>query len=57
MATLVQALPVTGSCSDSCSMSRPLCTGMLGCVRPTCADFKPLCNERTIAGVTYTYAA
>jgi hypothetical protein len=50
MATLVQALPPTGSCAVSCPLSRPLCNGTLGCVRPTCADVKPLCNRGTDAG-------
>jgi hypothetical protein len=51
MATLVDALPATGSCTVSCPFGRPLCNGTLGCVRPTCADFKPLCNNKTDAGM------
>jgi hypothetical protein len=50
MATLAQALPATGSCTGGCPFGRPLCNGTLGCVRPTCADFKPLCNNITDAG-------
>jgi hypothetical protein len=50
MVTLVQALPETGSCAHGCPLSRPLCNGALGCVQPTCADFKPLCNDKTGAG-------
>jgi hypothetical protein len=50
MATLVQALPAMGSCAGGCPLSRPLCNGTLGCVRPTCADVKPLCNDNTDAG-------
>jgi hypothetical protein len=50
MATLVQALPATGSCAGGCPFGRPLCKGMLGCVSPTCDDVKPLCNDNTDAG-------
>jgi hypothetical protein len=58
MATLVQVLPAYGSCAGGCSMPRPLwkeTKGTLGCVRPTCADVKPLCNNITDAGALTRY--
>jgi hypothetical protein len=55
MATLAQALPATGSCAGGCPFGRPLCNGTRGCVRPTCADFKPLCNNNTDAGALARY--
>ncbi len=56
IATLAQALhlPATSSCAGeergSCPLSRPLCNGTLGCVRPTCGDVTPLCNDNTDTG-------
>jgi hypothetical protein len=56
MATLAQVLhlPATSSCAGeergSCPLSRPLCNGTLGCVRPTCGDVTPLCNDNTDTG-------
>ncbi len=55
MATLTQALPATGSCAHGCPLSQPLCNGTLDCVRPTCADVKPLCNNDTDAGALARY--
>jgi hypothetical protein len=49
-AKLVQALPANSSCEGGCPFGQPLCKGTLGCVRPSCDDFKPLCNDNTDTG-------
>ena len=53
LTVLVQALPATSSCAGGCPFGRPLCkdtNGTLGCVRPTCDDFKLLCNTNSGVG-------
>ena len=57
MGRLVEALPSreSGSCAEPCPIDRPLCNGT-SCVRPTCDDVEPLCNDRSNAGALARFA-